>query len=63
MTPRLTTPARIVARRECVLHSLLATYAAQGNTLAFEACRRRLAGWSALRSMLATDEPHDAWLN
>ncbi len=63
MTSRAVTPARVVARRECVLHALMAAHVRDGNEAAAMACRRRLEGWRRLRSMLARDEPRGAWLN
>ncbi len=63
MTSRTTTPARLIARRECALHAVLCRHAREGNRSAFEASRHQLEGWSRLRAFLAADEPHSAWLN
>lgn len=63
MKPSTATPARVVIRMEVAAHAAMMRRAAAGDLAAAEGVRRILAGWSGLRSRLAADEPHGAWLN
>jgi hypothetical protein len=61
--PSNSTPARVVIRMEVAAHAAMMRRVAAGDVTAAEGVRRILTGWAGLRSRLAADEPHGAWLN
>ena len=63
MKPSPTTPARVVIARECQAHEAMKRHAEAGEHGAFAIWKAEAEGWARLRSMLARDEPHNAWLN
>lgn len=63
MKPSASTPARVVVQMELRAHAAMARRTAAGDLTAAAGVRRTLAGWRELRSRLAADEPHGAWLN
>ncbi len=63
MKPHPSTPARVVIRYEREAHKAMERHAENGDHGSFACAKAQAQGWARLRSMLARDEPHGAWLN